>query len=137
MLQKLGKQSLEFLGRTKISGAGPRDIVRRGVSAHAGGFFLCLHNSLFLCDGAVIMVQVMGVFLMHRTSKNIVTGICVQQFMDIFSHVSGIHTETALSVLWRYKRGRPCSLSSHNFTSACMSVFLCLCVQVMFMYLCT
>lgn len=31
MLQKLGKQSLEFLGQSKIFGEGPRKITRRGL----------------------------------------------------------------------------------------------------------
>lgn len=54
MLQKLGKQSLEFLGRSEISGAGPREIVRRGLGSVSacGRLILGLHNSLFISDEA-------------------------------------------------------------------------------------
>lgn len=60
----------------------------------------------------------------------------MQPYVDIFvmSLAFSKYTQRLLSVSSGGMRG---VLSSYNFTSVCMSVFLCLYVQVMCMYLCS
>lgn len=78
MLQKLGKQSLEFLGQSEIAGAEPDRgvLVNTGVSSHA-----YITASILLTDEPVISVQIMSMFS-HPKRKT------AQQRVTIHSHGS-------------------------------------------------